>query len=286
MDEKMTVVSSGLVAQAEQMRRYILKMIYDAGSGHPGGSLSAVEMLTYLYQKEMRFQPDNPDWSERDRFVLSKGHACPALYAVAVTCGIIEAKELDGFRMIGASLQGHPDVSRTPWVETNTGSLGQGFSVAIGMAMGLRYKNSAARVYCMLGDGELQEGEVWEGAMCAAHYKLSNLCIIIDYNKMQSDDLNENIMQFEPLSKKWDAFNWHVVEIDGHDFNQIEAAFTSAKNDMDGPTVIISHTIKGKGVSYMEGSPAWHGSVKLRKNETLSALKELNASRHELEGIV
>lgn len=286
MAEKITVVDSDLEQQAKQMRRYILEMIYHAGSGHPGGALSAVEVLAYLYQKELRLQPGNPDWPERDRFILSKGHACPALYAAAVTCGIIDAEDLSGFRKIGAALQGHPDVSKTPWVETSTGSLGQGFSVAIGMAIGLRHINSEARVYVMLGDGELQEGEVWEAAMSAAHYKLSNLCVIIDYNKMQSDDLNENIMQFEPLKQKWDAFNWHTIEIDGHDFTQIEAAFTSARNDTDGPTIIISHTIKGKGVSYMEGSPAWHGSVKLRKNETLTALKELDASSYELEGII
>lgn len=285
MDEKIILVDSDLEAQAEQMRRYILKMIYDAGSGHPGGSLSAVEVLAYLYEKELNFQPSNPEWTERDRFVLSKGHACPTLYAAAVNCGIINVEDLSGFRKIGAALQGHPDVRKTPWVETNTGSLGQGFSVAIGMAMGLRHKKSDARVYVMLGDGELQEGEVWEGAMCAAHHKLSNLCAIIDYNKMQSDDLNENIIQFEPLKQKWDAFNWHTIEVDGHDFTQIEAAFSSAKSEADRPTVIISHTIKGKGVSYMEGSPAWHGSVKLRKNETLSALKELNAPSHELEEI-
>ncbi|TDI81251.1 MAG: transketolase [Caldithrix sp.] len=286
MEEKITVVGSELEQHAKQMRRYILSMINHAGSGHPGGSLSAVEVLAYLYQKELRFQPDNPDWTERDRFILSKGHACPVLYAAAVTCGIIDTDELGGFRKIGAALQGHPDVSRTPWVETSTGSLGQGFSVAIGMAMGLIYKNSEARIYVMLGDGELQEGEVWEGAMCAAHHRLSNLCAIIDYNKMQSDDLNVNIMQFEPLKQKWHAFNWHTIEIDGHDFRQIEAAFKAARNNTEMPTVIISHTIKGKGVSYMEGSPAWHGSVKLRKNETLFALKELDASSYELEEIV
>jgi len=179
-------------------------------------------------------------------------------------------------------MQGHPSVVTTPWVETSTGSLGQGFSAAIGMALGHIYKNELTRIFVMLGDGELQEGEIWEGAMCAAHYKLDNLCAIVDYNKMQSDDLNENIMGLEPLRAKWEAFNWHVIEIDGHDFDQIESAFEQANETKGKPTVIIAHTIKGKGVSFMEGQPAWHGSVTLRPEELEQALRDLGTPEEDI----
>jgi len=267
---------------ATRIRRYVLTAIYAAGSGHPGGSLSAADLLAYLWAEELNWQPENPDQRERDRFVLSKGHACPALYAVVAEVGLIPHSMLLTLRKLGSPLQGHPHVLDTPWVETSTGSLGQGFSASIGMALGLRYKGSSARVHVMLGDGELQEGEIWEGAMCAGHYKLDNLCGIIDYNKMQSDDLNENIMGLEPLRAKWEAFRWHVMEIDGHDFEQIGAAFAEARQTKGKPTMIIAHTIKGKGVSFMVGSPLWHGSVKLRDEELVQGLRDLGTPENEI----
>ena len=258
--------------------------IYHAGSGHPGGALSAADILAVLYRRVLRLDPTRPDWPERDRFVLSKGHACPALYAAAAEAGLIPYTLLSTFRKLGGSLQGHPHVLDTPWVETSTGSLGQGFSASIGMALGLRYKDVTSRVYVMLGDGELQEGEVWEGAMCAGHYRLDNLCAILDYNKMQSDDLNANIMGVEPVRAKWEAFNWHVIEIDGHDLGQIINAFDDARATRQTPTMIIAHTIKGKGVSCMEGSPLWHGSVKLRPEELTRALGDLGVSPEDVCG--
>lgn len=269
-------------AIASKARQLIIQMTYEAESGHPGGSLSAIDVLTYLYFQELRLDPDRPDWEGRDRFILSKGHACPALYAIAVERGLMPVDLLWGFRKTGRPLQGHPHVGSTPWVETSTGSLGQGFSVAIGMALGLRHQTLPARVYVMLGDGELQEGEVWEGAMCAPHYRLDNLCAIIDYNQMQSDDLNKNIMGLEPLKAKWESFNWKVIEIDGHDYAQIASAFDQAKHIVGTPTVILAYTIKGKGVSFMENSPCWHGSVKLREEELIRALQDLGADVSEM----
>lgn len=265
-----------------EVRRNILASIYHAGSGHPGGALSCADLMAYLWGRELRIDKNNPEWDGRDRFILSKGHACPALYAAAAEMGIISRAELITLRKLGSPLQGHPHVKALPWVETSTGSLGQGFSVAIGMAMGLRYQQNDARIYVMLGDGELQEGEVWEGAMCASHHKLDKLCTIIDYNKMQSDDLNENIMGVEPLRAKWEAFNWNVVEIDGHDFLEIEGAFNLARECHRKPTVIIAHTIKGKGISYMEGSPLWHGSVKLSNDDIVKGLQDLGVSNDEI----
>ena len=267
---------------ATQIRRSSLAAIYAAGSGHPGGSLSCADLLAYLWTEELRWKPMNPTDDERDRFILSKGHACPALYAAVAEVGLIPHRMLFTLRKLGSPLQGHPHVLDTPWVETSTGSLGQGFSAAIGMALGLRYKGSPARVYVMLGDGELQEGEVWEGAMCAGHYKLDNLCGIVDYNKMQSDDLNENIMGLEPLRAKWEAFRWHVIEINGHDFEEMSAAFAEARRTKEKPTIIIAHTVKGKGVSFMEGSPLWHGSVKLRDEELVQALRDLGTPEDEI----
>ena len=268
---------------ARQVRRVTLGLIYHAGSGHPGGSLSAVDLLVYLYARELRIDAHHPDWPERDRFVLSKGHACPALYATGAEIGLVPSDQLPGFRKLGGALQGHPSVSHTPWVETSTGSLGQGFSAAIGMALGLRYLGSPARVYVMLGDGEMQVGEVWEGAMCAGHYRLDNLCAILDYNKLQSDDLNENIMGLEPLRSKWEAFRWRVLEIDGHAFDQMANALATARTTPGQPTLIIAHTIKGKGVSFMEGAAAWHGSVRLRPEELRRALSDLNTPTEEIE---
>lgn len=264
------------------IRKNSLYSIYQAGSGHPGGSLSSADIMTYLFVKEMNYDPTNMDVQNRDRFILSKGHACPTLYAIATEVEIIAHDRLKGLRKLSHELQGHTHRGSTSWVEASTGSLGQGFSFAIGEALGLKHQKIINRVYVMLGDGELQEGEVWEGAMFAGHHKLDNLCAIIDYNKMQSDDYNVNIMTLEPLVDKWKAFNWHVLEIDGHNFDEMESAFKNARKTKNKPTVIIAHTIKGKGVSYMEGSPAWHGSLMLSENDFRQALTDLGCSPEEI----
>ena len=271
---------------ARQIRIGSLITIYHAGSGHPGGSLSAADLLAVLWGQELRGYGSGEVSPERDRFILSKGHACPALYAAAAEVGLLSKSQLLTLRKLGSALQGHPHVRDLPWVETSTGSLGQGFSAAIGMAMGLRYLGRSGRVYVLLGDGELQEGEVWEGAMCAAHHRIDNLCAMIDYNKMQSDDLNEHIMGLEPLRAKWEAFGWHVIEIDGHDHQDIVAACEEAKVVKEQPTVIVAHTIKGRGVSFMEGNPSWHGSVKLRKEELEAALEDLSVQHDDIRKAV
>lgn len=275
-----------LIMATKMARINSLKMIYQAESGHPGGVLSSIDLIAYLFLKEMKYNKIDFSIKERDRFILSKGHSAPALYAVAVEAGIIESSLLNGFRKLNHELQGHTHRSATPWVEASTGSLGQGFSFAIGEAKGLKLQNIDYRVYVMLGDGELQEGEVWEGAMFAGHYKLDNLCAIIDYNKMQSDDLNKNIMELEPLADKWNSFNWHVLEIDGHNFDEIGKAFKEVRRIKNRPSIIIAHTIKGKGISYMEGSPAWHGSLKLSKEDLILALNELGAIEEEIKGYI
>ena len=269
-----------------QIRSKSLISVYHAESGHPGGVLSSVDIIAYLFMKEMKYNKNNFTVKKRDRFILSKGHCAPALYAVAAEVGIIDKSRLNGLRKLNHELQGHTHRGATPWVEASTGSLGQGFSFAIGEAKGLKMQNVDNRVYVILGDGELQEGEVWEGAMFSGHHQLDNLCAVIDYNKMQSDDLNENIMRLEPLADKWKSFNWHVLEIDGHDFDDIEKAFDQARNTKNKPTVIIAHTIKGKGVSYMEGSPAWHGSLKLSNEDLSHALLELGATEEEIKGYI
>lgn len=257
------------------MRRNALASIFEAGSGHPGGVLSCIDLINYICC-------ENYNKSSDFRFVLSKGHAAPALYAAAVENKWIEFSLLSKLRKINSPLQGHPSVSQTPWAEASTGSLGQGFSVSIGIAMGLNHQNKKTKVYTLLGDGELQEGEIWEGAMCAAHYKLDNLCAIVDYNKLQSDDTNEKIMNIEPLKSKWLSFNWSVIEIDGHDFIKIKEAIDKFKHIKKKPTVIIANTIKGKGVSYMENIPSWHGSVKIRPEELELALRELGTSEKKI----
>jgi len=268
------------------IRQNSLLSIYHAESGHPGGVLSSIDIIAYLFMREMNYDKNDFTIKKRDRFILSKGHCAPALYAVAAEVGIIDKSRLNGLRKLNHELQGHTHRGTTPWVEASTGSLGQGFSFAIGEAKGLKMQNIDNRVYVMLGDGELQEGEVWEGAMFAGHHDLDNLCAIIDYNKMQSDDLNENIMGLEPLADKWKSFNWHVEEIDGHNFDEIEKAFDQARNTKNKPTVIIAHTVKGKGVSYMEGSPAWHGSLKLSNEDLSQALLELGATEEEIKGYI
>ena len=265
---------------ARSIRVNSLAAIYHAGSGHPGGALSAADLIAYVYYRAVRRGALSGE--DRDRFVLSKGHSCPALYAAAAEAGLIDHAELASLRKLGSRLQGHPHVRSLPMVETSTGSLGQGFSVAIGIALGLRYRGSSARVTVMVGDGELQEGEVWEGAMFASHHALDGLTGIVDYNKMQSDDLNANIIQLEPLAAKWEAFGWHVFEIDGHDFAQIDAAISGASAVVGRPSVIIAHTIKGKGVSFMEGSPLWHGSLKLSDDQLRDSLRELGVPNEEV----
>ena len=267
-----------LITKSNEIRRLSLTSIYEAGSGHPGGVLSCAEIVTYIYDQLVNLN----DHNRLNKFVLSKGHAAPVIYAAAAVDTIVEKSEVCRLRKLGSPMQGHPSVEATPWVETSTGSLGQGFSAAIGMAMGMRHQGKDARIYTLLGDGELQEGEIWEGAMCAAHYKLDNLCAVIDYNKMQSDDLNQNIMGLESLTAKWLAFNWNVIEIDGHDFVELDKSFKQADSTKTKPTVIIANTIKGKGVSYMEDQPAWHGSVALKVEELKVALEELGVSSEDL----
>ncbi len=273
----MPLQNTELEVLATEIRRLTITSIHAARSGHPGGSLSAADLLAYIWGELLKNPVPGLD-GERHRFVLSKGHACPALYAAAAMAGLLMPNETSTLRKLGSRLQGHPHVLDCDFAETSTGSLAQGFSVALGMALGFRHQDNQTRVYALLGDGELQEGEVWEAAMSAAHFGLSNLTAIIDFNKMQSDDLNENIMGLEPLADKWQAFGWNTRNIDGHDFEDIRSAFDAAHAETNRPTVIIAHTIKGKGVSYMEGIPVWHGSVLLRDHEAISALTGLGLS--------
>ncbi len=269
---------------AEEIRRLTIVAIHAARSGHPGGALSCADILAVLFGDELDVSPATAALPARNRFVLSKGHACPALYAAGAGIGLVDKAEVYGLRKLGSVMQGHPDVQRLPWVETSTGSLGQGMSVACGLAFGQRLKGMAARSYVLLGDGELQEGEIWEAAMFAAHHRLSNLCAIVDYNKMQSDDRNENIMGLAPLADKWRAFGWQAVEIDGHDHAAIADAFAGCRAETVRPSVIIAHTIKGKGVSFMEDVPAWHGSVALTGADTTQALRDLGVADLDLDG--
>ena len=274
-----------LAQAARFVRMHSIASIYHAGSGHPGGAMSSADLFACLYGAEMNVWPKGVDDPARDRFVLSKGHAAPALYAVGAWYGFCDRKASLALRKLNSPFQGHPHVLDLPWVDTSTGSLGQGISGAIGMAIGLRIQNNPARVYTMLGDGELQEGEVWEAAMSAAHHKLSQLTAVIDYNKLQSDASNDTIMRLEPLAEKWRAFGWDVQEIDGHDIAAILAAFAHA-GETDQPSVIIAHTIKGKGVPYMENIPAWHGSVKFTRAQADEALEALGASAEEMKELL
>lgn len=277
---------AGLIARIEaaaaRTRQLAIAGIYRAGSGHPGGALSSADLLAALYVAELNIPGGNAEDRGRDRFVLSKGHAVPALYGIWAAMGYVSDAVPLALRRIATKSQGHPHVLDMPLSETSTGSLGQGFSAAIGMAMGLRHQSIPARVYTMLGDGECQEGEVWEGAMCAAHHRLGNLCAIVDFNKLQSDDRNANIMGLEPFAAKWRAFGWHAMEVDGHDAATILAALAEAAATQGMPSVIIAHTVKGKGVSYMEDVPAWHGSVKMKPEETRDALLQLGATHSDI----
>lgn len=270
--------SNNLVAEmrqkAKNFRRKILIMTTQAGSGHPGGSLSAIDVITALYFHQMRIDPKNPKWEDRDRFVLSKGHSCPALYVVLAERGYFPNEELSTLRKLGSILQGHPDMNLTPGVEMSTGSLGLGLSVACGIALAGKLDKKDYRVYCMLGDGELDEGSVWEAAMAASHFRLDNLTAILDRNGMQIDGNTECVMRLEPLSDKWKAFGWTTMIIDGHDMRQILNTLDLAKNSKDKPTMIIAKTVKGKGVSFMQNKLEYHGRS-LTKDELACALDEL-----------
>lgn len=260
---------------ANSIRKNIVQMVHDASSGHPGGSLSAVEILTYLYFKEMNI--NDPKDENRDRFILSKGHASPVLYSVLAEKGFINKESLKTFRRINSKLQGHPDMKKVSGVEVSTGSLGQGLSIGNGMALGFKMDNKQNRVFVLLGDGEVQEGMVWEAAMFAGHNKLDNVTAILDHNGLQIDGKNEEVVSVEPLDKKFEAFGWHVLKMNGNDFADIEKTFEERRKIKDKPVMIIAETVKGKGVSFMENNAGWHGKA---PNDD-----ELNIALNELGGI-
>lgn len=263
-----------LKAKAKEIRKTILKMLTNAGSGHTGGSLSLVEILLSLYFYKMRHDPKRPRWEMRDRLVLSKGHGCSALYAVLGEAGYFPKEELMTFRKFGTRLQGHPQLG-LPGIEAATGSLGQGLSISNGMALAARLDKKEIRIYCVMGDGELNEGQVWEAIMTASHYKLDNICGIVDYNKQQIDGWCKAVMNLEPMRDKWLSFGWHVLECDGHSFDELMKSLDEAERVKGRPTVILAHTIKGKGVSFIENEPKWHG-IAPKKDELERALKELD----------
>ena len=263
-----------LRAKTKELRTKILKMLCEAGSGHSGGSLSSIDILTVLYNKVMNHDPKNPKYPGRDRFVLSKGHVCPALYVVLADCGYFDESHLMTLRKYGSILQGHPYMHKTPGLDVSSGSLGQGLSVAVGMALGARMDKGNQRVYCLMGDGEQQEGQIWDAAMAAGHYKLDNLCGIVDQNRLQIDGFVKDVMNIEPLADKWTAFNWNVIRCDGHDMSSIENAFAQAAAFKGKPSVIIADTVKGKGVSFMENKCNWHG-VAPNKEQLETAMCEL-----------
>ena len=259
---------------AKRLRRHIISMIGKAGSGHPGGSLSAVEIVTALYFKVLRHKPLDPQWADRDRFILSKGHAAPLLYGTLAECGYFPVDELATLRQLDSRLQGHTDRVACPGVEMSAGALGQGLSFAIGVALAGRLNSQDYRVYVLLGDGECDEGQIWEAAMAAAHFKLDNLVAIVDNNGQQIDGWNRDVMSLDPFNNKWQAFGWQVIEVNGHNLTQLIEAFDQAKLIKGKPTVIIAHTIKGKGVSFMENNPDFHGKAP-NAEELEIALKEL-----------
>ena len=280
---------SKLEKQANQLRKDILKMIYKAGKGHPGGSFSATEIVTALYFSVMNIDSANPKWPERDRFILSKGHACPVWYAALARRGFFELSHLDTLRQTHSILQGHPVMTKTPGIDINTGSLGNGLSLGLGMALASRNNGFKYNVYVILGDGEIQEGMVWEAAMAAGHFRPANLISVVDYNGLQNDGFVKDIMGLEPLVDKWRAFGWNVKEIDGHNMNEILNGFEWAQK-VGGPAVIIAHTVKGKGVSFMENIVEWHGKTP-SKEEFKLAMEELkvggdtNESYYDTKGL-
>ena len=263
-----------LQAIARTTRRQIVEMITAAKSGHPGGSLSAVEVLVTLYFDVLRHDPQNPHWPDRDRFLLSKGHACPVLYSVMAQCGYTPVDQLNTLRKLGSIYQGHPDVRFIPALEASTGSLGLGLSLAIGMGLSARLDGRPYRTYVMLGDGEIQEGQIWEAAMFGSFHKVDNVVAIVDYNRIQLDGFVKDIMEIEPLVDKWKAFGWHTLDIDGHSIPAVQAAFAEAAATKGKPTCIIANTVKGKGVSFMENNPKFHG-VAPSQDELQRALQEI-----------
>jgi transketolase len=265
---------SKLKIKAKELRKTILKMLTEAGSGHTGGSLSMVEIIMSVYYYKMKHDPSRPDWEMRDRFVLSKGHGCPALYAVLADVGYFPKEELMTLRKLGSRLQGHPQLG-LPGLEASTGSLGQGLSIANGMALAARLDKKDIRVYCVMGDGELNEGQVWEAAMSASHFHLDNVCGIVDFNKQQIDGWCCEVMGLEPLAEKWKSFGWHVIECNGHNFEELMNSLDEADKIKNMPTIILAHTIKGKGVSFMENEARWDG-IAPKKDELERALKELD----------
>jgi transketolase len=267
---------AGLQDKAHLLRQDIVRMIGAAGSGHPGGSLSAIDILTALYFNVMRHDPARPQWPDRDRFVLSKGHGAPALYSVLARAGYFSPHLLPTLRKLDSPLQGHPEMGKLPGVEASTGSLGQGLSIGAGMALAARIDRKDYRVYVMIGDGEIDEGQVWEAALSSPYYRLDNLTAIIDYNGQQLDGWVKDIMELEPLKEKWHSFGWHVIEIIGHDFQQILKAFDEAKSVSGKPSVVIAKTVKGKGVSFMENNLEFHGMAP-NAEQLEKALQELGA---------
>ena len=273
-----------LKLSAARVRKMIIEGTHSAKSGHPGGSLSSADILTYLYKKEMNINPQNPKDPNRDRFVLSKGHAAPLLYAVLAECGFIPTEDIKTLRKADSYLQGHPDMKGTKGVDMSTGSLGQGISAACGMALAGKIDNKDYRVYAILGDGESEEGQVWEAAMLAAHYKLDNLCAFLDFNGLQIDGAISEVMNPTPLDKKFEAFGWNVIVIDGHSFEEIENALAKAKEVKGQPTMIVANTIKGKGVSFMENQVSWHGSAP-NDEQYETAISEINETIKALGGV-
>lgn len=264
----------GLKRSANSMRKDIIKMVSGAKSGHPGGSLSACEIMAALYLEEMKIDPNKPSWEDRDRFVLSKGHAAPVLYAALAERGYFPKEELNHLRKTGGMLQGHPDMKGIAGVDMTTGSLGQGLSAANGMALAGKIDKKDYRVYALIGDGECQEGIIWEAAMLAAHYELDNITVFLDYNGLQIDGRNDQVMNIEPIEDKFKSFGWHIINIDGHSFDQIFQAIEEAKSTKGKPSMIIAKTVKGKGVSFMEDEAGWHGKAP-SPEQTKIALEEL-----------
>lgn len=265
-----------LKKMARTIRADILRMIHKAGSGHPGGSLSATDIVTALYFNVLDVDPLRPKYEERDRFVLSKGHCCPVLYACLARRGFFDIAELDTLRKFGSKLQGHPDMNKCPGVEISAGTLGNGIGVAIGMAIAAKVRHARHKIFVMLGDGECQEGSVWEAAMCGAHHRLTNLVAIVDVNRLQIIDTTKKVMNVEPLAEKWRSFGWKMLEIDGHDMEEVVDTLNYAKR-IDGPVAILASTVKGKGVSFMEDVVKWHGAA--------PSDKELDVALGEIEGV-
>lgn len=272
IEEKTSIEDLKKIAQI--VRKDIVEMVYKAQAGHPGGSLSAADIVTALYFRIMRIDPENPNWPDRDRFVLSKGHACPVWYAALAERGYYDKSHLGTLRQLNSILQGHADMIKTPGVDMTVGSLGQGFSAGLGMALSGKMRGKDYHVYVVVGDGESQEGSIWEAAMAAPKWKLDNLTVIVDKNRLQNDTFVEDVMPVDPLPDKWKAFNWNVIEIDGHDMAQVVEALETAKTIKGIPTVIIAQTVKGKGVSFMENVAVWHGKAP-NQEQAKQALSEI-----------